>query len=69
MRANSPTNRLTLTSSAPEAVSQKLTLFMVGKATSRTPSWSGTTKFIIPMTIGIAMKKIMMVPCAVKIWL
>ena len=31
-------NRLTLIRSAPDAVSQKLTLFIVGKATSRTPS-------------------------------
>ena len=35
---------------------------------SRTPSCSGTTKFIIPITNGIAMKKIMIVPCAEKIW-
>ena len=35
---------------------------------SRTPSCSGTTKFIRPITNGIAMKKIMMVPCAEKIW-
>jgi len=35
---------------------------------SRTPSCSGTTKFIIPITNGIAMKKIMIVPCAAKIW-
>ena len=69
MRANSPMNRLRLTSSAPDAVSQKLTLFIVGKATSRTPSCSGTTKFMSPMTNGIAMKKIMIVPWAEKIWL
>ena len=56
-----------LTKRAPEAVSQKLTLFIVGKATSRTPSWSGTTKFISPMMNGIAMKKIMIVPWAEKI--
>jgi hypothetical protein len=68
VRANSPTTSETLTSSAPDAVSQKLTEFSVGKATSRTPSCSGTTKFISPITNGIATKKIMIVPCAEKIW-
>ena len=57
-----------LTSSAPEAVSQKLTEFSTGKATSRTPSCSGTTKFISPITNGMATKKIMIVPWAEKIW-
>ena len=42
--------------------------FSVGKATSRTPSCSGTTKFISPIMNGIATKKIMIVPCAEKIW-
>ena len=58
-----------LTSSTPEAVSQKLTEFSTGKATSRMPSWSGTAKFISPITNGMATKKIMIVPCAEKIWL
>ena len=58
-----------LTRSAPVAVSQKLTEFKVGKATSRTPSCSGTTKFMSPIMNGIAMKKIMIVPWAEKIWL
>ena len=53
--------------SAPEAVSQKLTELRVGKATSRMPSCSGTAKFMMPTTNGIAMKKIMIVPCAEKI--
>ena len=57
-----------LTSSTPVAVSQKLTELKVGKATSRTPSCSGTTKFMSPMTNGIATKKIMIVPWAEKIW-
>ena len=52
----------------PDAVSQRLTEFSVGNAMSRTPSCSGTTKFISPITSGIATKKIMMVPCAEKIW-
>ena len=52
----------------PDAVSHRLTEFSVGKATSRMPSCSGTTKFINPMMNGIAMKKIMIVPCAEKIW-
>ena len=56
-----------LTRSAPVAVSQKPTELSVGNATSRTPSCSGTTKFINPMTNGIATKKIMIVPCAEKI--
>jgi hypothetical protein len=57
-----------LTSSAPDAVSQKLTELRVGKATSRTPSCKGTTKFIRPITSGIATKKIMITPWAEKIW-
>ena len=57
-----------LTSSAPVAVSQKPTEFSIGKATSRAPSCSGTTKFISPITKGMATKKIMIVPCAEKIW-
>ena len=56
--------RLMLTSSAPTQVSQKLTEFNVGNATSRTPNWSGSTKFIKPIIIGIAPKKIMIVPCS-----
>ncbi len=40
----------------------------MGKATSRTPSCSGTTKFIRPMMKGMAPKKIMIVPWAEKIW-
>ena len=52
----------------PDAVSHKATEFNVGKAMSRTPSCSGTTKFISPITNGIAMKKIMIVPCAEKTW-
>ena len=56
-----------LTSSAPVAVSQKPTEFSVGKATSRTPSCNGMTKFISPIMNGIATKKIISVPCAEKI--
>ncbi len=68
MRANSPTTSDRFTSSAPVAVSQKLTEFSVGNATSRTPSCSGTMMFISPMTNGMATKKIISVPCAEKIW-
>jgi hypothetical protein len=68
VRANSPTTSETFTSSAPVAVSQKLTEFSVGNATSRAPSCNGMTKFISPMTNGIATKKIISVPCAEKIW-
>ena len=50
-------------------MSQKLTEFSTGKATSRTPSCSGTAKFISPITNGMATKKIMIVPWAEKIWL
>ena len=53
---------------APTAVSQKLSEFRNGKATSRAPICSGTAMFISPIMNGIAMKKIMMVPWAVKIW-
>ena len=57
-----------LTSSIPDAASQKLTEFKVGNATSRTPSCSGTMIFIRPMMKGIATKKIMIVPWAEKTW-
>ena len=57
-----------LISSTAAAVNQKLTELKVGKATSRTPSCSGTAKFISPIMKGIATKKIMIVPWAEKIW-
>jgi hypothetical protein len=63
-----PTTSETLMSSAPVAVSQKLTEFSVGNATSRIPSYSGMTKLISPITKGMATKKIMIVPWAEKIW-
>ena len=53
---------------APTTVIQNEKLFRNGKATSRAPICSGTTKFIRPVTKGIAMKKIMMTPCAVNTW-
>ena len=53
---------------APATVIQKLKLFRNGNATSRAPICSGTTKFINPVTNGMAMKKIMMTPCAVNTW-
>ena len=68
MRAKLPTTSEMLMSSAPVAVSQKLTEFSVGNATSRMPSCSGMTKFISPITNGIATKKIIIVPWAEKIW-
>ncbi len=52
----------------PDAVNPSATEFSVGKAMSRTPSCNGTTKFIRPITNGIAMKKIMIVPWAENIW-
>jgi hypothetical protein len=58
----------TMTSPAPAVVSQRLTEFMNGKATSRAPICCGTTILISPVRNGIAMKKIMMVPCELKIW-
>jgi hypothetical protein len=54
-------------SSAPVAVSQKLTELSVGKATSRTPSCKGTTMLINPIMKGIATNRIISVPCAEKI--
>jgi hypothetical protein len=57
-----------LISSEPAAVIQNPTEFKVGKATSRTPSCRGTTKFMSPTTNGMATKKIMIVPCAEKTW-
>ena len=53
---------------APPTVIQKLKLLRNGKATSRAPICSGMTKFIMPVTKGIATRKIMMTPWAVKIW-
>ncbi|MCY1212555.1 hypothetical protein D9M72_242930 [compost metagenome] len=57
-----------MTRMAPPVVIQKLKLFRNGKATSRAPICSGMTKFINPVTSGMATKKIMITPCAVKIW-
>ncbi|MNE28025.1 hypothetical protein D3C80_1214520 [compost metagenome] len=54
-------------STTAAAVNQKLRLFRKGKATSRAPICSGTTMFIRPITSGMATKKIMMTPWAVKI--
>ena len=53
---------------APDTVIQKLKLLRNGKLTSRAPICSGTTKFMIPVTSGIATKKIMITPCAVNTW-
>ena len=52
---------------APLTVIQKLKLLRNGNDTSRAPICSGTTKFISPVTRGIATKKIMITPWAVKI--
>ena len=41
--------------------------FSTGNATSRTPSCNGTKKFMSPTMKGIAMKTMMMVPCAERI--
>ena len=68
VRANSPTNSDIMTRPAPQAVIQKLKLLRNGNATSRAPICNGTTKFMSPVTSGIATKKIMMTPWAVKIW-
>ena len=53
---------------APPTVIQKLKLLRKGKATSRAPICSGMIRFIKPVTKGIATKKIMMTPWAVKTW-
>ncbi len=57
-----------MVSSTPVAVNQRLTELSVGNATSRTPNCNGRTKFMSPITNGIAVKKIMIVPWAEKIW-
>ena len=50
----------------PATVSQKLTLFMRGKAMSGAPIMSGTNQFPKPPIIaGMTMKKTMIRPCAV----
>ncbi len=56
-----------MTMTAPPTVIQKLKLLRNGNDTSRAPICSGTTKFISPVTSGMATKKIMIMPCAVKI--
>lgn len=53
---------------APAVVIQKEKLLRNGNETSRAPICSGTTKFMRPVIIGMAMKKIMMTPWAVNIW-
>ncbi|MNV34260.1 hypothetical protein D3C71_1256700 [compost metagenome] len=66
--ANSPTPSEIITRPAPATNSQKLSELTNGKATSRAPICSGTTTFIRPVISGIATKKIMITPWAVKIW-
>ena len=58
----------TMTSAAPAEVSHRLSEFRNGKATSRVPICRGTAMFISPVMNGMAMKKIMIVPCELKIW-
>ncbi|MCY1211841.1 hypothetical protein D9M72_235620 [compost metagenome] len=53
---------------APDTNSQNDSVFRNGKATSRAPICSGTTRFIRPVMSGMATKKIMITPWAVKIW-
>ncbi|MNN56811.1 hypothetical protein D3C81_1717640 [compost metagenome] len=53
---------------APDTNSQNDSVFRNGKATSRAPICSGTTRFIRPVISGMATKKIMITPWAVKIW-
>ncbi len=55
-----------LTRIALTAVIQKESEFRNGNATSRAPICNGTTRFIRPTMKVIAMKKIMMTPCAEK---
>ncbi|MNY04713.1 hypothetical protein D3C86_1374060 [compost metagenome] len=68
MAAKSPTNIDIITSTAPIADIQKLSELTNGNATSRAPSCSGTITFIKPRMNGVATKKIMITPWAVKIW-
>jgi hypothetical protein len=68
VRANSPTKSEIMMITAPAVVIQNEKLFRKGKETSRAPICSGTTKFMIPVTKGMAMKKIMITPWAVKTW-
>jgi hypothetical protein len=43
--------------------------FRRGKATSRAPIWSGTTKLKNATAMGMATRKTIVVPCIVKSWL
>ena len=56
-----------MTRAAPPAVIHRLSELRKGKATSRAPICSGTAMFSSPVMNGMAMKKIMMVPCELKI--
>ena len=56
-----------MTSNAPAVVSQRLSEFIKGKATSRAPICCGTTIFINPTRNGMAMKMIMIEPWALNI--
>jgi hypothetical protein len=57
-----------MTSKAPAAVSQRLIAFIKGNATSRAPICRGMTIFISPARNGMAMKMIMIEPCALNTW-
>lgn len=57
-----------ITSMAPATVRPRLKELSIGKLTSRAPICSGTTMLISPVRNGIAMKKIMIVPCVEKSW-
>ena len=58
----------TIISAAPAAVRPRLIEFISGNETSRAPICSGMAKLMSPVRNGIAMKKIMIVPCVVKSW-
>lgn len=66
--ANSPTPNEIIINAAPTTKIQKLKALRNGNAMSRAPICSGTMMFIRPTTNGVATKKIMITPCAVKIW-
>src|SRR5699024_8784853 len=51
---------------APDKNNQKPTAFKYGNAKSRAPICRGMAIFMSPNSIGIAAKKIIMVPCVVK---
>ena len=62
----SPVKKLALRKMAPARNSQKLNALRRGKATSRAPIISGTSRLKKAELIGMTTRKIIVVPCIVN---